>query len=311
MTDPWDILKTLADPTRMRLLLLLREEELSVAELQEILEMGQSRISSHLAVLRNTGLVEDRKEGKHTFYSLRAAAAPKNTRPLIQAAFDAVEQHPEVKRDKAELHRVIQQRRALAERYFNDVAGRLGRNYCPGRSWEAVCQFLLYLTPHIDIADLGAGEGLLAHLMAKRARSVYCVDNSPRMVEVGTGLAAQYGFQNLQYKLGDIEAIPLEGESVDLAYFSQALHHAEHPPRALAESYRILRKGGRVLVIDLKEHSFEKARELYADRWLGFRESALHQMLREAGYQHVEVRTVAKEEKEPYFETLLASGVKD
>src|SRR5690606_10381950 len=145
MTDPWDILKTLADPTRMRLLLLLREEELSVAELQEILEMGQSRISSHLAVLRNTGLVDDRKEGKHTFYSLRATAVSKNTQPLIQAAFDAVAQHPDVKRDQSELRRVIQQRRALAERYFNDVAGRLGRNYCPGRSWEAVCQFLLYL----------------------------------------------------------------------------------------------------------------------------------------------------------------------
>src|SRR5690606_1688377 len=110
------------------------------------------------------------------------------------------------------------------------------------------------------------------HLLAKRAKSVYCIDNSPRMVEVGTQLAKDHGLDNLIYKLGDIEKVPLADESVDLAILSQALHHAEHPETAVREAARILRPGGQLIILDLKEHNFERARDLYADRWLGFTE---------------------------------------
>lgn len=130
------------------------------------------------------------------------------------------------------------------------------------------------------------------------------------MVEVGTELAAKNGLANLAYKLGDIERVPLADNSVDLAILSQALHHAQHPQRGVEEAHRILKPGGQVLILDLAEHTFEKARELYADVWLGFKESALHGFLKQAGFHHVEVSTVAKEPAEPFFETLLASGVK-
>lgn len=309
MNASWDILKTLSDPTRLRLLALLSREELSVAELQEILGMGQSRISSQLAQLRQAGLVSDRREGKNAFYSLRASLPPKTT-ALLKASVDAVADLPALQDDRDNLDRILQKRRRVSEQYFNLIAGRLGKNYCPGRSWEAIGHLALRITPPIVVADLGAGEGLISQLLAQRAKQVWCIDNSPRMVEVGTALAKKNGLENLAYKLGDIENVPLPDASVDLAILSQALHHAQHPQAAVNEAFRILRPAGQLLVLDLNEHTFAKARDLYADVWLGFKESALHQFLKRAGFTKVEVATVAKERSEPYFETLLASGVK-
>ena len=309
MSVSWDILKILSDPTRLRLLALLVREELSVAELQEILGMGQSRISSQLALLRTVNLVTDRREGKNAFYSFRGGIAAK-TLALVRAAVDSVGELPVMTEDRENLDRILQKRRRTQEQYFNLIAGRLGKNYCPGRSWEAIGHLALRLTPAIDIADLGAGEGLVSQLLAHRARQVWCIDNSPRMVEVGTSLARKNALANLTYKLGDIEQVPLADKSVDLAILSQALHHAQHPQKAVDEAYRILRPGGQLLVLDLNEHTFEKARELYADVWLGFKESALHAFLKKAGFAKVEVTTVARENEEPGFETLLASGVK-
>jgi ArsR family transcriptional regulator len=303
----WDILKTLSDPTRLRLLALLLREELSVAELQEVLGMAQSRISSQLALLRQADLVSDRRDGKKAFYSLRAGLSPKAL-AFIRSAVEAVADHPSLGEDRDNLDRILQKRRRVSEQYFNLIAGRLGKNYCPGRSWEAIGHLALRLVPAITVADLGAGEGLLSQLLARRAEQVWCIDNSPRMVEVGTELARKNGLANLTYELGNIEQVPLPDQSVDLAILSQALHHAEHPQRAVDEAYRILRPGGQILVLDLNEHTFEKARELYADVWLGFKESALHGFLKKAGFSKVEVTAVAKEAGEPHFETLLASG---
>ena len=309
MNASWDILKALSDPTRVRLLALLTREELSVAELQEILGMGQSRISSQLAILRQINLVSDRREGKKAFYSLRAGLADPIL-ALLHAATESVSRMPLLAEDRENLDRILQKRRRVSEQYFNLIAGRLGKNHCPGRSWEAIGHLALRLTPAIDIADLGAGEGLISQLLAHRARQVWCIDNSPRMVEVGLALARKNGLANLAYKLGDIEQVPLTDASVDLAILSQALHHAQHPQSAVNEAARILRPGGQLLILDLKAHTFARARELYADVWLGFKESALHSFLKKSGLQQVEVTTVARETAEPYFETLLASGIK-
>jgi ubiquinone/menaquinone biosynthesis C-methylase UbiE/DNA-binding transcriptional ArsR family regulator len=309
MTDSWDSLKVLSDPTRLRLLALLLKEELAVAELQEILGMGQSRISSQLALLRQAGFVSDRREGKKAFYSLRSSLEPRQL-TLLRAACDAVADLPASVEDRTNLDRTLLKRRQHSEQYFNLIAGKLGKNYCPGRSWEALGHLALRLVPAITVADLGAGEGLVSQLLARRAERVWCIDNSPKMVEVGSELAKKNGLANLAYKLGDIEQVPLPDKSVDLAILSQALHHAAHPQTAVNEAWRILRPGGQLLVLDLKEHAFEKARDLYGDLWLGFKESALHGFLKNAGFQKVDVTLVSREEKEPGFETLLASGVK-
>ena len=309
MNASWENLKILSDSTRLRILTLLLKEELSVAELQAILGMAQSRISSQLALLRQAGFVTDRREGKKAFYSLRSTLPPKHL-ALLRAATDAVTDLPALADDRDNLDRILQKRRRTQEQYFNLIAGRLGKNYCPGRSWEALGHLALRLTPAITIADLGAGEGLVSQLLAHRAKQVWCIDNSAKMVEVGTELAKKNGLANLTYKLGDIEQVPLPDQSVDLAILSQALHHANHPPVAVDEAFRILKPGGQLLVLDLNEHHFEKAHEQFGDLWLGFKESVLHGFLKKSGFQQVEVSVVSREESEPHFETLLASGVR-
>jgi ArsR family transcriptional regulator len=309
MTAPSDLLRLLADPTRVRILLLIARGELTVGELQEILGMKQARISTHLSLLRQSGLAADRRDGKRTHYNLPAGLSA-GTRSLLEAVRAAVEGEPQATADQRALRRLVEGRRRAAEAHFNRVAGRLGRNYCPGRSWEAIGQMLCLLVPRIRIADLGAGEGVLSQLLARRAEFVHCIDKSPRMVKVGSDLARKQGIRNLDYLLGDIEDIPLRAGSVDLALLSQALHHAEQPRAALAEAFRILRPGGRIVILDLKAHRFEKARELYADRWLGFEPNDLCDWLESAGFASPEARIVAREDTGPRFETLLAVAEK-
>ena len=309
MSDPWETLRLLADPTRSRILHLLHRGELAVGELQEILGLPQSRISTHLALLRKAQLVHDRRDGKKSFYSL-ARDLPLSVAGIVDAALAASAREPKSAADQRSLQRIIEKRRQKAEQHFNLVADRLGRNYCPGRSWEAIGQMLFLLTPRVRIADLGAGDGTLSRLLARQAESVHCVDNSPRMVQVGSALAKKEHLRNLTYILGNIEKVPLPDRSIDLALLSQALHHAENPRQALSEAFRILKPGGRLLILDLRAHRFEKARELYADRWLGFKENELHDWIEEAGFRQSEVRVVAKEVKEPCFETILATGMK-
>lgn len=301
------ILKSLrlaADPNRLRVLLLLEQEELSVAELQDILSKGQSQISTHLAQLKQAGLVDDRRMGKNAFYRLKAPAE------LMQLLHQAAQEIPEAEQDQETLRLALRKRRDKMRRYFDELAGRFGRQYAPGRSWKGIAEALLKLMPPMVIADLGAGEGMISQLMAQRASKVIAVDNSEKMVEFGVELARTQGIANLDYRLGDLEDVPIRTGTVDLAFLSQALHHAPHPEKAVAEAWRILKKGGRIAILDLSRHHFEEARELYADLWLGFTELEIERFLKAAGFKNVESAVVYKEPEAPYFETLLATGQK-
>ena len=160
------------------------------------------------------------------------------------------------------------------------------------------------------IADLGAGEGTLSQLLARGAKKVIAIDNSEKMVEFGAKLAREHGCRNLEYRLGDIEDPPIDHESVDLALFSQALHHAASPQKAVSAAHRILRDGGRVVVLDLASHSHDQARELFADVWLGFSEIELQQMLNNAGFSQIDIDVVSRESQPPNFQTLLATATK-
>jgi len=300
-------LRLLADETRLRLLLLLQKEELSVVEIQEVLGMGQSRISSHLAQLRQAGVVRDRRAGKNIYYALVDDGSHTELRSIIEAA---AKELPEASRDQTALKVALKKRDDKAREYFNQLAGKFGRAYCPGRTWDGVAHMLFALVPSLVIADLGAGEGTLAQLLARRAKKVIAIDNSEKMVEFGADLAKKHGFKNLEYRLGEIEEPPIPATSVDLALLSQALHHAANPQRAIVAAHHILKKGGRIAVLDLLAHQFEEARELYADRWLGFSEADFHQFLETAGFHEIEVRIVSREAQPPHFQTVLATGVK-
>ncbi|MGD9417611.1 MAG: ArsR/SmtB family transcription factor [Verrucomicrobiota bacterium JB025] len=297
-------LKLLSDPTRLRILALTSAEALSVADLQEILGMGQSRISTQLSQLKAEGLVTDERSGKHNMYS--CSTSPE----LMGVARLAASEVPEVAEDESALRHLLRKRKDSARAYFDELAGRFGKDYVPGRSWKALAEALIKVLNYRVVADLGAGEGTLAQLLAARAEKVIAVDLSPKMVEFGQKLAVKNGLPNIEYRIGDIEAPPIEDNSLDLAVFSQALHHAEHPQRALDAAFRILKPGGRLIVLDLVQHQFEEARELYADRWLGFAECDLATMLEQAGFSMIETIVADREEKPPHFQTLLGIGEK-
>ena len=300
-------LRLLADPNRLRILLLLAVEELSVAELQEILGLGQSTISTQLSQLKNAGLIEDRRAGKNNLYQLQKSENAASVAPIVRQAAAEI---PEAAQDQAALELALRKRQDKTRAFFDEMAGRFGKEYVPGRSWQGLSEALLKLMPPMVIADLGAGEGTFSLLLAQRAKQVIAVDNSEKMVEYGTELAQKQGVKTLEYRRGDLEAVPIEDATIDLAFFSQSLHHAIHPGRAIAEAWRILKPGGRIAVLDLVKHRFEEARELYADLWLGFSEVELESLLQKAGFQNIQTDLVHKETEAPYFQTLLAVGDK-
>jgi ArsR family transcriptional regulator len=304
MTSILKSLRLASDPNRLRLILLLEQDELSVAELQEILGKGQSQISTHLAQLKQAGLVDDRRTGKNAFYRLRAPAE------LMDVLHRAASEVPEAEQDRDALQVALRRRQDNMRRYFDELAGKFGRQYVPGRSWKGIAEALLKLMPPQVIADLGAGEGTISQMMAQKAKHVIAIDNSEKMVEFGSELVRKHGITNLEYRLGELEDVPIENGTVDLAFLSQALHHARHPERAVAEAWRILKPGGRIAILDLNRHHFEEAREMYADLWLGFTELEIEKYLAGAGFQNVETAIVHREQEAPYLETVLATGEK-
>src|SRR2546430_8968967 len=188
MSSTLNLLRLLADSTRLRLLLLLEQEELSVAELQQILGMGQSRISSHLAQLKRAGVLTDRRVGKNVYYGANHDGHSAQKERVEEITRLLARELPETSRDRSALKLTLRKRQDKAREYFDELAGKFGRSYVPGRSWRALSHALISLVPKLTIVDLGAGEGTLSQLLAKSARKVIAIDNSPKMVEFGSKL---------------------------------------------------------------------------------------------------------------------------
>jgi ArsR family transcriptional regulator len=301
-------MRLLGDEGRLRILRLLEKEELSVAELQEVLGMQQSRISMQLSRLRQAGFVDVRRAGQKSLYRFQA---PAQTRGVVSAMLrQSSNEIREASADDEALRLILRKRKDKLRSYFDELAGKFGRRYIPGRSWKGLAEMLLRLVPPMVIADLGAGEATLSLMLARGARQVIAVDNSEKMVEYGSDIARRNGVKNLDYRLGDLEELPIESASVELALFHQSLHHALHPDEALREAARILRPGCRVVVLDLLKHGVEQARELYAHVWLGFSQVEIVKLLKAAGFEHPDVSIVHREEEAPHFETILAVATK-
>jgi ArsR family transcriptional regulator len=309
MSSTLKSLRALSDPTRLRIVALLERDELSVAELQEITRLGQSRISTHLGLLADCELVCARRDGKRTFYKLNPQADAVASE-FIQLAIRGAHELAEHAHDQINLKRVLTRRKEQAQVYFNQIAGRFDRVYGPGRSWQAFGHLLLRVLPPLVVADLGAGEGLLSELLARRCKKVIAVDNSEKIVEFAAAKAKKNGLKNLDFRLGDLQNPPIDANSVDLVILSQALHHAEEPAAALRSAHKILKSGGQIMILDLLKHNFEKAHELYGDRWLGFAEGDLHHWLEAAGFKKIDISIVAAEDQPPHFQTILAGAEK-
>lgn len=302
LPDSTRLLKALGDETRLRLLNLLARAELSGSDLMEVLNLGQSRVSTHLSLLREVGLVSDRRAGRRSLYSLR------NDAPLAREVLEDLVDSPELAADLAGLEALEERRKQESRSYFDRVARGFGDEALPGRTWEGLCRSLIRLLPRGRYADLGIGDGLLTLMLAEVAERVTAVDLSPEMLTQLGQRAAAAGLTNIETVEGDIDDLPLEDASHDVVVLSQALHHSEQPGRALAEAVRVLAPGGRLLVIDLLAHGEDWVRERLQDRQQGFTERQLSDLLEGAGLESVSVQRVARDPHPPHFMTLTASG---
>ena len=300
------LLKAVGDESRLRLLHLLCREELSVGDLTEILNLAQSRVSTHLMLLKEVGLVVDRRAGRRTYYSITAAARS-------GVAAQALEQGTgsnEFQADLAGLDVLLHRRREETRSYFDRVAATFGEQILPGRTWEGLARALLTLVPRRRYVDVGIGDGLMTLMLAQVAERVTAVDISPRMLEQLSVRAKAAGLDNIDLVEGELERLPLPDASFDVAVLAQALHHAEQPLCALEEAHRVLAPGGKILVIDLLAHGEEWVREKLQHNQLGFTEANLQELLRVAGFEFVSVVRAARDPHPPHFMTLVATGVR-
>ena len=306
------LFRLLGDDVRLRLLRVLAEERLNVTELTGILGLAQSGVSRHLGLLKDASIIAEEREAGFTFYRIPAALREAQNGfgplwPLLETHFRAIGATPAGRADDARLEEVRRVRKENFEAHAGPDTNE--RQLVPGRSWAAWARALGHLLPPLRVADLGCGEGYLTVEASRWASRVVAVDRSLEVLKRARSLASRRRVTNVIWKRGELEKLPLRDASVDVALFSQALHHAEDPARAMREAVRILDAGGRVLVLDLREHGQTWVRERLGDQSLGFSDGRLAALLTDAGLEDVKVTVGARKTGDP-FTVLIASGRK-
>ena len=292
-------LKVFADATRVRLLALLEREELTVAELSAITQLAQPRVSTHLAKLKEAGLVRDRRAGVSAYYRANGEAGERQ-HALIASLRENIDDAL-LREDAARLPAVLANR-ARAEGWADTVAGDMERHYSPGRTWETLARALLQLLGTGDVLDIASGDGITAELLAPHAHSIVCVDSSERVAEAAA--KRLQAFPNVEVRQGDMHALDLGERRFDLVLMLHALTYAERPAQAVAEAARLLRPGGRLLAVTLGKHDHRAAVEPFDHKNLGFTEAELQQYADAAGLQVVSCNRLSRERKAPHFEVI-------
>ncbi|HSW13948.1 MAG TPA: metalloregulator ArsR/SmtB family transcription factor [Solimonas sp.] len=300
LEESTELCSLLADASRMRLLLLLEAHELSVAELTGITGLAQSRVSTHLARLKRAGLVQDKRSGNSALYSAAAAVGILGQLwELLRGQLD----DGQLRLDRERAEEVIRSR-SPGQTWAESVAGRMDLHYSPGRTWEATARALIGLLDLGDVLDIASGDGVLAELIAERARSVACVDISPTVIAAARKRLATYS--NVRFHQADMHALPLPDASFDHVFAMHALAYARQPERVVAEAARLLRPRGRVVIVALNAHRHEAAMQAYDHVNLGVQAPKLQRMLETAGLRVDSCRVSSRESRPPYFEVITA-----
>jgi ArsR family transcriptional regulator len=300
------LFRLLGDPTRLRLLRLLAQDRFNVSELTGILGATQSNVSRHLGLLKDAALIREEREAGFVYYRIADDARTNGQAALwtlLDGHFAGAADDPAVRQDDARLQEVLRLRKENFETHGD------ARQLVPGRSWAAWARALGHLLPPLDVADIGCGEGYLTLETARWARHVVGIDRSEEVLERAKALAARRHISNVEWKKGDLTRLPLHDASVDVALLSQALHHASDPERAIAEAARVVRPGGRLLVLDLRAHDQSWVKQKLGDHQLGFSPAELQALLRGAGVDGIRVQIGASKPGDP-FTVLIASGTK-
>jgi SAM-dependent methyltransferase len=292
-------LRTISDATRLRLLALLEREELTVAELATVTRLAQPRVSTHLAKLKELELVRDRRAGVSAYYRFNGEVGPE-TLTLWSALRDAADDA--LLRDDARRLAGVLAKRAQRVGWADAVAGDMERHYSPGRTWEALARGFVNLLEAGDVLDVASGDGVIAELLAPRARSITCVDASPRVVDAARKRLSDRG--NVSVVLGDMHALDLGDARFDLVLLMHALPYAERPAVALAEAARVLRPGGRLLIGTLARHQHRGVVENFDHRNLGFTTTELRTLVSKTGLEVLACDSATRERRPPHFEVL-------
>jgi len=280
LSDVVEKFKALGDPTRLRLLALLEEQELTVGSLVEILDMAQSGISRHLKVLHDAGLIELRRAGTSSYYHMAEGVDEEILNYLARTwASDDIFQADRIKRKG-----VLDARRQKALSYFESVADEwdeLASSYFPDET--RIEAALGLLNPKAVIVDIGCGTGKSTAAIAQYVGKVIGIDHSRAMLAKAKERAKQLGLKNCEFRLADWHKIPLKTNTANAAWSTMALHHEEDPTVLLREMVRIVKPGGVVLIVDLKRHDFDWLRDEMHDVWLGFEEEDIKRFFRKSG----------------------------
>jgi 2-polyprenyl-3-methyl-5-hydroxy-6-metoxy-1,4-benzoquinol methylase len=297
------LFRTLSDGTRIRLLALLESEELTVAELAAVTQLAQPRVSTHLSKLKELDLVRDRRAGVSAYYRFNLDADA-DLLTLWQSLRQST-QDPLLNDDRARLPPVLA-RRATEENWADTVAGDMERHYSPGRTWETLGRSLTRLLDLGDVLDIASGDGVLAELLAPQARSIACIDASPRVVEAAQKRLVEHN--NVRVELGDMHALAFADQRFDLVLLMHALTYTQTPKTVIGEAARVLRPGGLLLASTLGKHAHSKAVEPFDHRNLGFTTAELTKLAKGAGLQVLRSELSCRERRAPHFEviTLLA-----
>ena len=299
-------LKVFADATRVRLLALLEGEELTVAELSAITQLAQPRVSTHLAKLKEAGIVRDRRAGVSAYYRFDDAALDPAQRALWQSISTGSDD-PLLRQDAERVPAVLAMR-AADQNWADSVAGDMERHYSPGRTWEALARSALPLLETGDVLDIASGDGVLAELLSPHAKRYVCIDTSARVVAAAGERLRR--FPNVEVREGDMHALPFKDHSFDLVVLMHALTYADKPAQAVAEAARVLRRGGRLLLSSLARHEHEAAVQAYSHVNLGFSDKELRKFAEKAGLQVSNLGTVTRERRPPHFEVISLIGIK-
>ena len=299
--DAWSAcLRVLSDPTRVRLLALLEREELTVAELAAITRLAQPRVSTHLAKLKEHGLVRDRRSGVSAYYRFAEDDMDAAQRALWKALSDGADD-PLLRSDAERVPGVLATR-AADQNWADSVAGDMERHYSPGRTWETLARAALQLVKPGDVLDIASGDGVLAELLAPRAKRYVCIDSSPRVVAAARERLRP--FANVDVREGDMHATEFPDASFDLVLLMHALTYAEKPAQALVESTRVLRPGGQLIATTLDRHEHRGAIEPYGHANLGFTPKELARLATRAGLEVISCEVITREKRPPHFEVI-------
>jgi DNA-binding transcriptional ArsR family regulator len=299
-------LKVLADPTRVRLLALLENEELTVAELAAITGLAQPRVSTHLAKLKELDLVRDRRSGVSAYYRFNDKDLEPAEHSLWQALRSGTDD-PLLKQDHERLRSVLEQR-ADDENWPDTVAGDMERHYSPGRTWEALARTALPLIDPGAVLDVASGDGVLAELFAPYAERYVCVDSSEKVVSAAAERLKKW--PNVSVRKGDMHALPFETAQFDMVLMMHALSYSKKPSVAIEEAARVLNPKGELLLSCLLKHGHRTTVEPYGHENLGFSQKELIRFAEKAGLRVKHCEIVSRERRAPHFEIVMLLAVK-